>query len=182
METDNGQNEDVGYLQRQLDEIKKAQSGSDRRVHELQTENENLKKERDELLNTTATQEKKTEQTEKEKEFQRRMAAHEYATKKGVDPQEVFELFGLSGDLTDEERIDKYADILWQTQAEAKHQMITSKKESYPSGVKVEGGGYRTIYDYTEEQIRDMPQAKFEKLVRKAGGKPTTNRDKWGAK
>lgn len=152
-ERDNGQHLDVGELQRQLDEIKKMQSGSDRRVRELSEEKEELQNEIERLKNDS-TQETLKLQLAAELRAQdadRRVEVYKHAAQYGIDPEHAMKALGFT-ESTDEERLAMLNDYFESGYKKGRGDYLKSNGRRVQDGL-LDSPGYGNLLQMTDAQI-----------------------------
>lgn len=140
----------IEELQAQLEQVRKAQSGSDRRVQELSEENAALKQK----LEETSTKGAETV-SKRQQELDRKERVLSLAVEKGIKPEDAFTLLGLDGS-DDEDRLDAYTKSLDAKKAEAADEF--AKKH----GRKIQHAqlGRKTSY----EELLRMPDRQIDKM------------------
>lgn len=162
--------EQIEDLKKQLEETKKAQSGSDRMVQELRHKLEQAEQEKANVEKTTeekfaerfAELEKKVQQTEKEKAYERQKnVAIEMLANEGLKaPKYLNRLIGANDEETSE-LIEAYIE-------EKKADSMNANAEfAKKHGRKVDDGkpNYKTINDYSAAEIKAMSDEEFEKVM-----------------
>lgn len=165
---------DVNELQKQLDSIKKAQQGSDRKVSELEKERNNLIKEVESLKTSSMSSEEKLNyekelQAAKEKEFEQKLKALEqdnlkkdFMLKNSISP----ELSQYISGETEEQLSENAKTLLEGIKAEA-DKIVKEKLAGSPPKT---GSPQEQTKNLTAEQIAEIPDPRERmKALEKAG-------------
>jgi len=142
-------------LQKQLEDIKKAQAGSDRRVRELTDENQELKKQLDE---------KQAGKQNHEAMLERKQRVWEMASEKGMDPKTAMTLiFGED----DEEKLD----LLETTEQDIRLEERDAFAKKYGRTVqsvdlnKISSPTYQDFMSMSDEQIKRLPANSVNRAI-----------------
>ena len=159
---------DVEELERQLAEIKKAQSGSDRMVQQLTAERDDPRAKLEEA--TTATDSKLAQ---REKEIERRQRIVELSIEKNLDPKVVTSMLAANDEA---EAVDAVADALDKKKLEAADEF--AKKNGRRVQVSnVEGGySYEELLRMPNHELSRLSDATFERATGEARQKQTETR------
>lgn len=167
--------EQFAELQRQLEETRKAQSGSDRTVAELRKALE--QKEKDAAnAEKTAQQQAEERIAEIEKKLQQAEAEKQRATQRGLAQQLLSEegikapsfldrLIGSQDEET-EAAVKEYIESIKQTKLSAADEFARKNGRKVTETDKSKGGG--TLDDYTDEQIQAMTNEEFLKVMERS--------------
>lgn len=169
--------EQFAELQRQLEETRKAQSGSDRTVAELRKA---LEQKEQEAANAEKTAQQKAEEriAEIEKKLQAAEAEKERATQRGVAqqllsdegikaPKFLDRLIGKDGEET-EAMVKEYIETVKQTKLSAADEF--AKKNGRKITETDKSGGPGTFDDYTPEQVKAMTTEQYEAVWQRTYG------------
>jgi len=154
MREDNG-HEDVGELRRQLEETKRAQGGSDRRVQELTEEN---KRQAEELAMYKSGEAPEMKQvTERESLLSRQTAIMKKALDDGLDPKLAVKLLA-NPDLDDDDRLQLLADVIKDTQL-AERQALAKSYGRKVHMTEAPMPGYNELLRMSNDQIAALGPA-----------------------
>lgn len=167
--------EQFAEIQRQLEETRKAQSGSDRRVKELmeqlkqkEQEAENAEKSAEEKLSERiAEMEKKLQQAEQEKALAtQRALAQQLLSDEGLKaPSFLNRLIGGDDEET-EAAVKEYIETVKESKLSAADEFARKHGRKVTETEKSKGGG--TLEDYTDEQIRAMSDKEFAEVMERS--------------
>lgn len=158
--------EQYNELQRQLEETKKAQAGSDRTVQELKAQLE-------------AERSGKQDETEKSKQQQvllnRKQRVFEKSLEMGRDPK--YDVSLLFGDMDDEEKLE-YLDQRENELVYKEREDFVKKNGRRPADININSipaPGWDDILKMSDQQIKDLPDSTIEnaKNTKKAEQKLT---------
>jgi len=149
-------------LVHQLEQARRAQAGSDKKVAELQKELDALKTEKGEDA-------KAKEVAEKERLLDRRERVMELAASHDLDYKEALEIMGLSGEADDEERIAKLAEYGDRRKNEAADEF---RRKHGRRVVDTKRGGDPDLFDMSDREVESLSDAAFQhkmEAARRAG-------------
>ena len=167
--------EQFAELQRQLEETRKAQSGSDRRVKELmeqlkQKEQEATEAEQtaeEKLSERIAEMERKVQEAEREKATatQRSLATQMLSDEGLKAPSFLNRIIGESDDET-EAAVKEYIETIKASKLSAADEFARKNGRRVTETDKSKGGG--TLEDYTDEQIQAMSDKEFGEVMERS--------------
>lgn len=167
--------EQLQQMQKQLEETRKAQSGSDKQVQELRKQLEQKEQEVEQASKTAEEQwrerlealEKKHQEAEQRATFEaRRNEAIQMLSEEGLKaPKYIDRLISDDAEET-EAAIKDYIEDMKQTQTQAADQYARQHGRKVTDTQKKQSGG--TYMDYTDEQIAAMSDKEFQQMMERS--------------
>ena len=153
-------------MQKQLEETRKAQAGSDKKVREL-TDLLNKKKEEEEKQKKTAEQKVEELRQQLAEKDMREMRIRK-ATEAGIS--QAADLFDI--DVRSEDGVDSFIETLnGIIEAEAQKRTEAEVDKRFPKGKKPQGGKraseltYQDLLSMTDEEVQQLPDAEYNRIM-----------------
>ena len=144
------QETDVERLKRDLEETKRAQSGSDRTNTELK---ETIKKLQAQLDGSGS------QLSEKEIRLNKKETALAYAISKNIDPVKAMAILGYDEEMSDENRLDLFSNSLVDALMSERDAFARSHGRSVERGLQKLDMSYAQLLEKSDEEIQRMGSA-----------------------